>query len=93
MTKGLTKARFDARLTLEQKQLFERAAQLSGFKNLSEFVIVTLNQRAKEVIEKEERLFGSERDKGIFFEALLNPPTPNEKLVAAYEKYKAISAK
>jgi uncharacterized protein (DUF1778 family) len=29
----------------------------------------------------------SEKDKEVFFEALMNPPSPNENLKAAKEKY------
>lgn len=32
-------ARFDARLPKEQKLLFEKAAQLGGYRNLTDFII------------------------------------------------------
>ena len=49
------KARFDTRLPLEQKQLFERAAILGGYRNLTDFVVVTVQSKAKEIIEERER--------------------------------------
>ncbi len=81
-------ARFDARLTVEQKEMFERAALLLGYKSLSEFIIQTVHQRAKNVIEENEKILGSQRDAELFFESILNDHSPNEALIAAAEKYK-----
>ncbi len=45
------KARFDTRISLEQKTLFERAAKLGGYRNLTDFVVATVQSKAKEIIE------------------------------------------
>jgi uncharacterized protein (DUF1778 family) len=45
------KARFDTRISLEQKTLFERAALLGGYRNLTDFVVATVQSKAKEIIE------------------------------------------
>ena len=81
------KARFDTRLSLEQKILFERAALLGGYRNLTDFVVATVQSKAKEIIEENEKVLISEKDKELFFKALMNPKSPNENLKAAKEKY------
>ena len=50
------KARFDTRLPREQKQFFERAAMLGGYRNLTDFVIATVQTKAKEIIEEREKI-------------------------------------
>lgn len=79
--------RFDTRWTKEQKQLFERASSLGGFRSLSEFVFFAVRKQAEEIIEKHEGLVTSQRDREIFFQALLNPPAPNADLKKAAQRY------
>jgi len=87
-------ARFDARLTKSQKEFFELAARISGFKSLSEFVIHSTQQVANSIVEKHNAILASEKDKEIFFDALINPPRPNKPLKEAAEHYqKQVSAK
>jgi uncharacterized protein (DUF1778 family) len=81
------KARFDTRLPLEQKKLFERAAVLGGYRNLTDFVIVTVQSKAKEIIEARERILASQKDNEIFFDALSNPANPNSNLLSARDEY------
>ncbi len=81
------KARFDTRLSIEQKMFFERAAMLGGYRNLTDFVILTVQKKAKEIIEEEERILASEKDKEIFFDSLVNSPKPNKDLLSAKEDY------
>jgi uncharacterized protein (DUF1778 family) len=81
------KARFDTRLLKEQKEFFERAAVLGGYRSLSDFVIVTVQNRAKEIIEASERVVASEEDKKIFFDALVNSPAPVKNLLKAKDEY------
>ena len=81
------KARFDTRLSQEQKQLFERAARLGGYRSLTDFVIATVQSKAKEIIEEREVILASQKDQEIFFNALLHPPKPNSDLIQAKEDY------
>ncbi len=81
------KARFDTRLSQEQKQLFERAARLGGYRSLTDFVIATVQSKAKEIIEEREVILASQKDQEIFFNALLHPPKPNNDLIQAKEDY------
>jgi uncharacterized protein (DUF1778 family) len=87
------KARFDTRLPLEQKQLFEKAAILGGYRNLTDFVIVTVQNKAKEIIEERERIIASQRDKELFFDSLVNPPKPNNDLLSAKDEYDKLISK
>jgi len=87
------KARFDTRLPLEQKQLFERAAILGGYRSLTDFVVVTVQSKAKEIIEERERIIASQKDKEIFFDSLFNPPKPNSDLVSAKEIFDTLISK
>ncbi|GAA4279466.1 type II toxin-antitoxin system TacA family antitoxin [Aquimarina mytili] len=87
VTKKLDKTRFDTRLSIKQKELFERAATLGGYGSLTDFVLKTVQKRAKEIIKENEVILASKRDSEIFFDALMNPEPPNEALKNAAKKY------
>jgi len=80
-------ARFDTRLTKSQKEFFELAARISGFKSLSEFVIHSTQQIANSIVEQHNAILASEEDKKIFFDALVNPAKPNKALKEAVKHY------
>ena len=80
-------ARFDARLPKEQKEFFEKAAYLGGFRNLTDFVIITVQEKAKEIIKEKEKIIASERDSQIFFDAITKPANPSETLKKALDDY------
>ncbi|MFV8344731.1 MULTISPECIES: DUF1778 domain-containing protein [Flavobacterium] len=86
----IEKARFDTKLPIEQKLLFEKAARLGGYRNLTDFVISTVQIKAKEIISEREQVLASQRDSEIFFEAITNPNTPNQALQAAANDFKAL---
>ena len=86
-------ARFDTRLSKEQKQLFERAALLGGYRNLTDFVIATVQSKAKEIIEEREKIIASQKDKEVFFDALVNPLKPNKDLLDAKKTYNKLISK
>jgi len=90
---NVEKARFDTPLPKEQKAFFERSASLGGFKSLTDFVILTVQKRAKEIILERERIIASQKDSEIFFDAIINPSKPNQKLTEAANKYKALFSK
>lgn len=81
------KSRFDTRLSKEQKEFFEYAASLGGFRTLTEFVIFSLQKEAENIVEKHNQILASKRDQEVFFNAMLNPPEPNEKLKKALTDY------
>ena len=82
------KARFDAKIPKAQKQLFEYAASLGGFRTLTDFVINAVQEKANIIIKEHNTILASEKDREIFFDALMNPPGPNKKLRDAAERYK-----
>ena len=91
MEKQLTlpgKARFDAKIPKVQKELFEYAASLGGFRTLTDFIINTVQEKANEIIEEHNTIIASEKDREIFFNAFMNPPGPNQKLRETAERYK-----
>jgi uncharacterized protein (DUF1778 family) len=81
-------ARFDTRLSAEQKQFFETAASLSGFKSLSEFVLHATQQAAMAIVTQHRHLQLSHKDSQLFFDALIKSPKPNAALKKAARKYK-----
>lgn len=84
------KARFDTRLPKEQKILFERAAQLGGYRNLTDFIVLTAQEKAKEIIAESEQIIASEKDMEIFFNAITSPPEANKNLIQAVKEYNAL---
>jgi uncharacterized protein (DUF1778 family) len=80
-------ARFGARLTPEQKTLFERAAALTG-RSLTDFVVGAAQEIANRTIRDHEVMTLSARDAKTLIDALLNPPEPGPRLRAAAEEYK-----
>jgi len=79
--------RFDTRLPANQKELFLKAAALAGYKNLSDFIINSAQEKAQEILEEEKVLRLMDEDQKVFVDTLLNPPTPNKKLLTAAKKF------
>ena len=57
------------------KALIERAAQLERRK-LTDFCMTALTDAARRTIAEHETLVLSDRDRAVFFDALVNPPAP-----------------
>jgi len=85
-------ARFDARLPKEQKQFFEKAAYLGGYRNLTDFIVQVVQEKAKEIIQEKEQIIASERDSVIFFNAITHPQKPSETLKKALDDYNSYIA-
>jgi uncharacterized protein (DUF1778 family) len=83
-------ARFDTRLPKEQKDFFERAARLGGYRNLTDFVVIAVQEKAREIMSERERIIASQKDSEIFFDAVFNPKAPNEALSQAANEFKAL---
>jgi len=79
--------RLDARVSREEKELIEAAANLRGT-SYSDFVRMAVKEAAVNTIREYESLTLAEKSRRIFVEALLNPPKPNEKAKAAARRYK-----
>jgi len=80
-------ARFNTRLSKDQKAFFERAAILGGYRSLTDFVMVAVQEKAKEIIAENEVFLASEKDKEIFFDAIFHPQSPNMALKKAVISY------
>jgi uncharacterized protein (DUF1778 family) len=80
-------ARLELRLTKQKKIFFEEIAMIGGFKSLSEFIIHTVDEQAKVIIEEHKKILTTQKDNRIFFDALMNPPKPNQALKKAFKKY------
>ena len=91
-TKEINKknARFDTRLSREQKEYFEKASRIGGYRSLTDFVVVAVQEKAHQIISEKEQILASERDSELFFDALLNPKAPNKALSDAAEEFKAL---
>lgn len=83
------KARFDTRLSKEQKDFFERAARIGGYRSLTDFVVLAAQEKAKEIIAEKKQIIASKKDSEIFFDAITNSPNANKNLVNAANEYKA----
>jgi len=86
--KTAAKTRFDTRLPKEQKELFEYAANLGGFRNLTDFIVFSAREQANKIIESHNDILSSARDRQLFFNAIMNPPNPNNQLKKAAARYK-----
>jgi uncharacterized protein (DUF1778 family) len=71
------------RVDAETKRLVERAAMLER-RSLTDFCLTALTQATRETISRHESLVFSERDREVFFDALVHPPKPNARLKRAF---------
>jgi uncharacterized protein (DUF1778 family) len=79
--------RLEARITLEQKRLIERAAVLRGT-TVTEFVVASAQEAAANTIKDFEILHLHDAAREVFINAILNPPAPNAAARAALNRYK-----
>ena len=79
--------RLGFRIDEETKDLIERAAHLSRRK-VSDFCVTALADTARRTIAEHETLALSDRDRKAFFDALINPPEPIERLKRALTEHK-----
>lgn len=82
--------RLEARVSSEQKALFQRAADLQG-RSLTDFVVSALQDAAEDAIRSHHVITLSARDSHIFANALINPPEPNEYARKAAAEYRAFT--
>jgi uncharacterized protein (DUF1778 family) len=79
--------RLGFRVDEQTKALIERAAQLERRK-VTDFCTTVLANAARRTIAEHETLTLSEQDRVTFFDALINPPAPNERLRRAFVELK-----
>jgi uncharacterized protein (DUF1778 family) len=79
--------RLEARLSADAKAIIQHAADLTD-RSLSEFVVSSALEAAKQTIREHEVIVLSARDSALFVEALLDPRGPNDALLAAADRYR-----
>ena len=79
-------ARIEARVSPQQKKLFERAAAIEGV-TLTDFAISTMHRAATAVVQGQATMELSARDQRAFVEALRNPREPVRALREAAKAY------
>ena len=78
--------RLEARVSREQKALFQRAAELQG-RTLTDFVIASVHEAALRTIEEIRTIRLDADESRVFAEALLNPREPTDRLRKAARRY------
>ncbi len=86
-TSKCKETRLVARTTAEIQEIIQRAADYSGA-SLSQFLVESAMERARDVIERTETLHLSMTGADALYAALENPPHANSKLLKAAQHYK-----
>lgn len=92
MPEELRSERLEARLPSELKELFSRAAAFRG-QTLTDFVVSTVAETARQVIRDHDAIQLTERDQHAFAAALLQPPPASDRLKAAADWYREQQAR
>ena len=91
MKAALRKERLEARVSRDQKKLFEKAARLQG-RTVTDFVVTSAQEAATRILQEHEVIALSTRDREAFVAALLNPPLLRGRLANALERYRHLFA-
>ena len=81
-------ARLEARISHEQKTLFQQAALLST-RTLSEFVVASAQEAAQRIVDEHENVRLTREEQLRFVKALLKPTAPSKRLRQAAAQYRA----
>ena len=60
---------------------------MGGYKTLSEFILTSAQQQAEQILEQHYQILADDKDRKVFFKALLQAPKPNARLKEAMAKY------
>ncbi len=64
---------------------------MDDFRKQGKLVFSSAQENMDDIISQHETYLSSEKDKEVFFSAIMNPPEPNQKLRRAVERYKKMS--
>ena len=78
--------RINLRLSGTAKRQIEQAAAVEG-KTVSGFIVSSALEKAENAVRRNEAMALSREDAMRFFDALANPPPPNDRLRAALEEH------
>ncbi|MFI5023994.1 MAG: DUF1778 domain-containing protein [Alphaproteobacteria bacterium] len=79
----LKKERIELRVAASAKQLIQRAMALSGL-TAGDLAY----EGARRVLDEHERMMLTSADRDAFLDAVLNPPLPTAKLIAALRRHR-----
>ncbi len=82
--------RLEARVTEQQRELIQRAADVSG-RSLTDFIVSSLQTAAEETLRAYQEIELTTRSAEAFVNSLLDPPAPNEHLRAAANRYRVLT--
>ena len=85
--------RIEIRVSAHDKRIFQKAQKLSGDKSFSSFIVRIVKKIAEEIVEENDRIIASERDREKFFDAVFGNSEPNINLAEAAKKYKSQTTK
>jgi uncharacterized protein (DUF1778 family) len=88
-TAPIKSERLEARVTPEQKALFQRAADLAG-RSLTDFIVSSLQAASEETIQRHQLIRLTAEESAAFAAALLDPPAPNARLRAALARHRDV---
>jgi uncharacterized protein (DUF1778 family) len=92
VTQTARTARLEARITNEQKVLFQHAADLTG-RSLTDFVVNSAQEAAARTVREHRVLTLTGQDRKVFVDVLLKPPLPGRRLRQAASRYKSVSGR
>lgn len=84
--------RISLRLDPATKRKIERAAALMQ-RSVTSFIVSSALGSADEVIHHSETMQLADEDRDQFFDAILNPPAPNDDLREAFETHERLTGK
>lgn len=79
-------ARLEVRITQAQKELLIEATSIQG-RSLTDFIVNTVIETAKSVIQENRIMELSKRDSELFIANILDAPQPSAKLQEAGKEY------
>ena len=78
--------RINVRLSKTAKRRIEHAASVEG-KTVSAFIVSSALENADKTVRRHETIALAREDATRFFDALSDPPPPNDRLLAALEEH------
>lgn len=79
-------SRLEARIPTSVYEVMEHAAALRGL-TMTAYITATMGEDARRTIEQTALIRLSRADQVAFAEALINPPPPNDRLIAAAKRH------
>src|SRR5690606_4384869 len=80
--------RIEIRVSPEHKGTFQRAHELSGERTFSAFIVSGLQDKSNEIIEQNNSILATARDRESVCESFFSEQHPNRTMWEAADKYK-----